>query len=120
MNEQHIIAEFMGLTHEEKTITAPHGSGNDITYTVYYDDSREVYLKYNTSWDSLIPVVSKLFKMFFELGYAYDDNEDIDKDISYSLDEKFELINELIFMNKIKDCFKIVVEIVEIFNNVKK
>lgn len=64
MNEQHAIAEFMGLTYEEKTITAPHGSGGDITYTVYYDDSREVYLKYKHSWDALMPVVEKINKFY--------------------------------------------------------
>lgn len=125
MNEQHLIAEFMGLTYEEKTITAPHGSGNDITYTVYYDDSREVQLKYKYSWDALIPVISKILAMYFELeDSVYGDihqTDDIEnRDILDSLDEKFDSISKLTLMNEIDECYPIVVEVIEIFDLIKK
>ena len=66
MNDNKLIAEFMGL-HDEILSTGNVHSWSDSPFYYITEDSKEKvmegitkYSKYHTSWDWLIPVVNKI------------------------------------------------------------
>ena len=71
MNDNKLIAEFMGL-YDEISLDSIAGnihSWSDAPFFYITEDSKEKvmegiteYSKYHTSWDWLMPVVSKCFK----------------------------------------------------------
>jgi len=87
-NENHLKAMFMGLTYENKKIEAPHGSFTNIDYIIYYDGVKEVtQLKYNSSWDALIPVIHKINETTDNF-----DQLSVSKSLAYGLIEKNYLV----------------------------
>ena len=58
--DKELIAEFMGLSSTVEVFETPHGSCREIEVVTYFDEGREVKCDYDTSWDSLMPVVIKI------------------------------------------------------------
>ena len=56
MNDNKLIAEFMGLSHcEEGWITIPNENRNGVSENEISND-----LQYHTSWDWLMPVIENI------------------------------------------------------------
>ena len=69
MNQNKLIAEFMGLSHcSEGWITIPYHGREEVAEEEIVDE-----LKYHTSWDWLMPVVQKCF---YGTPVQVDDNKD--------------------------------------------
>ena len=110
-NKNHMIAEFMGLTYEEKILVAPHGSQQEIKYNVYFENGNEItVLKYDTSWDALMPVINRINEVY----------EDIELD-DENIEEATELANEIYeaFLDPdIELSYPIVVQFIELYNKI--
>lgn len=127
MENNHKIAEFMGLTWVEKSLVAPHGSESEINYKVYNDgvNNEIIHLKYDTSWDWLIPAITKLSKI-----YCYYDNEseffEINQNQQFT-NEEIDIIDDFIdgiswyvFKNDINKCYELTISIIDLHNSRKE
>jgi hypothetical protein len=62
MNDNKLIAEFMGLSHcSEGWITIPYHGREEVAEGEIVDE-----LRYDTSWDWLMPVLSKILDLSFQ------------------------------------------------------
>lgn len=114
MENNHKIAEFMGLTWVEKSLVAPHGSESEINYKVYNDgiNNEIIHLKYDTSWDWLVPVMAKLSNLYDLLDDKNElSNEEFDKNMVYLQD-----ISWYTMENKINECYCVIIEFIEFHN----
>lgn len=116
MNENKLIAEFMGME-----------LGDD--KTVYYDDAENLHpptpvneLQFHTSWDWLMPVVEKIEEIFI------DDSNLIIKEHRYEFDMKhtqceiYDHVRDCVVASgdmgsKILSTYQSVVEFIKEYNN---
>jgi len=62
MEENKLIAEFMGLSHcSEGWITIPYHGREEVAEEEIVDE-----LRYHTSWDWLLPVLGKILDLSFQ------------------------------------------------------
>ena len=97
MNNNKLIAEFMGVKFNKGTLY-------NMGYDVFSDGNlyRNHELKYNESWDWLIPVAQKII------------------DVYISIDEQDEQeLQQSILHDKIDAVYRIVVEIIKTYNDVE-
>ena len=73
MKNNKLIAEFMGLSHcEEGWITIPNENRNGVSENEISHD-----LHYHTSWDWLMPVISKIVEDYGE-GWSFEEGYDLE------------------------------------------
>ena len=89
MNQNKRIAEFMGLVVSDSA-----------NYTSELHTNVDVDLKYHTSWDWLMPVVSK-----------------IARDEEYFENEFSERLFDIVPFGRIEEVYEVVVEFIKIYND---
>lgn len=114
MDNNHLIADFMGLTYEIKTLIAPHGSQQEIKYYSYKDEwgHEVINLRYHKSWDALMPVISKIGEVYIDIPFE-----------SEYLGEATDLINELhnTFLDpNIDSAYTLAFRFIEVYNKIEK
>lgn len=121
VNNNHMIAEFMGLTWEDKTLIAPHGSESEIHYKVYNDGTNKeiLHLKYDSSWDWLIPVVNKLFNNIDSIENDFINKPTFDLKIDLELIGNFHAMNWFIINNDIDSCYDLIIETIILYKKYK-
>ena len=86
-----LIAEFMGCTHPFNDIT-------DATlYLVSHGTFNSSELKYDTSWDWLMPVVNKCYQDYGRNAHFLQHDEHLQKSIkNREIDEVYQVLVEFI------------------------
>jgi len=98
MNDNKLIAEFMGLESFKDSLASLHQGKINVDVDVYEQ------AQYHTSWDWLMPVVLKCKE---SVDYCSDDNA-----LEYHNIE-----DEMLSQLSIKDTYKAVVEFIKTYNN---
>ena len=109
MEDNRLIAEFMGLDSQILSTNNVH-SWNDAPFYYITKDSKEKvmesiskYSKYHTSWDWLMPVVKRIVR-------------DVELDVGYK-DEYREHLMDVVPFAKIEDVHEAVVDFIKNQNN---